>query len=166
MNVAKKLMKVLPDLKIIHLVRDPRPMLWSWKRMKQCEDDYGGSLACTNRLCSRLENDIQEVMSSDENIKSRIKTVFYEDFARNPLDTAKDLYDFIGYDFTDDVRDFVYNLTMAGLGDNMPFNTQRANSSAHINDWKTYIEKDFLEIIQTRCDKVLKYLNYDFYNLN
>lgn len=161
MSIARKLMEELPNLKVIHLVRDPRAVLNSQNKVRRCSTANGGIQGCTERLCRNLENDLIKEESVLADFPGRLYPVLYEDIAKHPIETAQKLYDFVGYKFTENVRDFVYNKTMAGIENTKTFSTQRSNSSEHVDSWKTSMGPTFIDVVQKRCNFVIRHYGYD-----
>ena len=161
LNDIQNLLEDLPNLKIIHLVRDPRGTLASQARVGQCSAIKGGQTGCTNRFCKRLENDVLAGQQIIEKYPDRIMSVLYEDIARHPLESSKKMYDFIGADFTEEAKAYIYNITMAGLENGCVICTTRSNSSKHTDAWKIRMSPKFIDIVNERCNYILKRYNFD-----
>ena len=86
MNVARTLLEELPNMKIIHLVRDPRAVLQSQSNLGQCNTEQGGIESCTNKLCYSLENNLVEEEFIMRDYPNRIIPVLYEEIAKHPTD--------------------------------------------------------------------------------
>lgn len=56
---------------------------------------------------------------------------------------------------------FVFNSTMAGKGNNETFSTQRSNSTEHIDAWKKSMDPAFVDVVQKRCNYLLKHYGFD-----
>ena len=160
LTAVRRLLYELPGLKIIHLIRDPRATLTSQARFGMCKISKGGKYGCTNTFCSKLENNELEEESIARMHLGRIKKVFYEDIALNPVDTSKTLFDFIGTTFTKEMEEYIVNITMAGNPDNCNICTTRSNSKLHIDEWRTKIKPSFRSIIEKRCNYVLQRYKY------
>ena len=92
---------------------------------------------------------------------------FYEDIALNPVEASKQMFDFVGTSFTQQAEEYIYNITSAGNHNNCNICTTRSNSTLYVDSWRTKIHPDFLNIIENRCNYVLRRYNYTFYsNLN
>ena len=148
-------------MKILHLVRDPRATLASQAKFGKCAATSGGKYGCTRSFCQRLENDVLEEERLLKIYPDRIRSFFYEDIAKHPLETAQKMFEFIGTPFTTEARDYVFNITLAGNEDNCAVCTTRSNSSEHIDSWKTEMSKEFIDIVQDRCNYVLKRYKFD-----
>lgn len=154
------LLEELPMLKIVHLVRDPRATLTSQAHVGMCSLKHGGKFECTDKYCTRVENDISELSALVRHYPYRLKTVLYEDVASSPIETSKEVYDFIGTSFSAHAQEYIYNITLAGNPDNCIICTTRSNSSDHIFAWKKTINEDLLNNVEKRCSYVLRYYNY------
>ena len=161
MNVARTLLEELPNMKIIHLVRDPRAVLQSQSNLGQCNTEQGGIESCTNKLCYSLENNLVEEEFIMRDYPNRILPVMYEDIAKHPIETSQKLYEFAGYEFTDTIKEYVFNNTLAGEGNTNVYSTQRSNSSEHVDNWKNTMNPDFRKYVQNRCNYVIKHYKFD-----
>ncbi|KAH3709472.1 hypothetical protein DPMN_068935 [Dreissena polymorpha] len=160
MSSVTHLLGMFPNLKTVHLVRDPRATLVSQAYVGMCSGKHGGMLQCANNLCKRVENDILEKERIMSELPGRIFPVVYEDIAREPIETAKKLFDFIGADFTEEAKEYIFNITKAGQEDNCAICTTRSNSTKHIDAWKTEMKTTLLNVVQERCNYVLRRYNY------
>lgn len=162
LSTLTPLLDLLPNLKIVHLIRDPRATLLSQSRSAMCPENEGGKYGCTSRYCYRLENDVLEHENIRKKYPGRISPVFYEQIAQYPLEASKKMFQFVGVEYTKNAIEYVYNITMAGNKDDCGICTTRSNSSAHVNAWKKGMPTDFIDIVEDRCHYVLKRFNYEF----
>ena len=163
MSLIGDFLDKIPELKVIHLVRDPRATLKSQAKCGECGEKQGGHIGCINKYCTRLENDILVTETLAKRYPGRIKRVFYEQIASKPLQTARELYNFIGSLFTPQVKDYIFDITQAGKEAGCSICTTRPNSTLYINAWRKDINKDFLKTIEQRCNYVLRHFNYTLY---
>lgn len=159
---VKHLLKSLPRLKIIHLVRDPRATLASQSSFGKCSKSRGGWFGCSNALCTRLESDVLQEEILYREYPDRLFTIFYHQIASDPIGSAKKLYGFIGAEFTKHAEEYIRNITMSGLPDNCLICTTRSNSSEHINTWKTKLKREAIDMIQQRCNYILQRYEFEF----
>lgn len=164
LSAVRSLLDLLPNLKVIYLLRDPRSVLLSQNAVGYCGKQFGGWSGCTNKHCYRVENDVITFENIAREKPERIISVFYEGIAKSPLEATKALYKFVGAECHQQVLDYVYDITMAGHKDNCEVCTVRSNSSAHIDLWKNKMDKQFLEIVENRCHYVLQKFNYNLTN--
>ena len=164
MKTLKYLLRDIPELKIIHLIRDPRATLKSQASFGECGPAKGGYQGCSNKLCTALENNGLEQERLAKQFPDRILDVFYEDLAKFPIEISIQLYNFIGINFSSEVENYIYNITMAGNPNNCAICTTRSNASIHVDKWKKTIKPAFLTTIEDRCNYVLRRYNYSLYS--
>ena len=168
MKQIKGLMSEIPQLKIIHLVRDPRDTLMSQQIRGVCgkkgsPDDFA---KCTAIYCSRLSNDI--LMKEDEPVFSnRVLTVFYEDIAYHAIEVCSAMYSFVGIELTDTIKSYVNNLTSdkPKVGCKVcqqPWQVGKSkkNASTHVESWREKMPAEFRVIVDILCKESINYLNY------
>ena len=114
------------NIKIVHLVRNPLPMMksrrtgWNffmWDSMKMLE--FKGSTVHENRLKGSFEafNYCQSNFESkafaegDQWMKERYLQITHKDMSLKPLETAQTIYDFVDEELTDDIKTYIANIT-------------------------------------------------------
>lgn len=153
------LMAEFPSMKIIHLVRDPRATILSQMRFGIIRKQ--SFVTDVIDFCSRVYRDIVTIEIFVNKFPDRILTYFYEDLARNPLDMSKSLYKFAGIQYTKEVEDFVYNITMAGKKSNCGnLCTIKSNSSAQADAWRLKLNLQQARVIDHACRPVYKSLGF------
>ena len=148
-----------PNVKVIHLMRDPRAALRS--RNSVGEFRWNDIKAAANKMCSRVWDDLQMSSVLRRRFPGRLLTVRYEDIVRSPLEAAQQMYDYLGLKFTPDVESFVWNSTYGGLPDDCNICTTRSNATATANRWRTEVGR-FPQILlaQAECASVMEALGY------
>ena len=164
MKMVLSLLDEIPDLKIIHLIRDPRATLRSQRAFGMCKEAVGGYKGCAHSLCTRQENDVLESERLSKMYPNRIKSVLYESIAAKPIETSIELYKFVGAAFTGHARKYIFNITQAGNPRDCAICSTRPNSTLHISAWRQTIGGEFLKIIEDRCNYILQRLNYTLYS--
>jgi hypothetical protein len=94
LQMADKILTLLPDLKIIYLVRDPRAVIQSRISLNLVDDQNVAEES--SQLCDRMEKDAELIEKSRN--KNRIQIVQYEHFAKNTVSIAKDIFKFLDYE--------------------------------------------------------------------
>ncbi|KAL3885826.1 hypothetical protein ACJMK2_025860 [Sinanodonta woodiana] len=165
MNALIIVLKDVPSLKVVHVVRDPRAVVVSRNSVGYCPPDRStnSTYGCTSEICERLESDILTKRKLTPLYSERIKTVLYEDIARRPVETAKELYQFVGMTIHPNILDYVYNITSSGMKSSCDICSVRSNSTHHIMAWRKSLDKGSLYRIQERCNYVLKHYEYTIY---
>ncbi|XP_052798285.1 carbohydrate sulfotransferase 1-like isoform X2 [Mya arenaria] len=160
MEMAHSLMTENENMKIVHLVRDPRAMFLSQSNYKLIKDNNKTSQF--ERLCSRMRDDIYFTRQLLEAGNKNVKFVRYEDIAFNPIEMTKELYTFLGEPLTKEVLKYVAQSTSLNLKDGCPFCTRRGNSTLTASKWRFRIQPSFLKFVDQHCKDLLQPLGYNF----
>ncbi|KAL4220298.1 chondroitin 6-sulfotransferase [Mactra antiquata] len=154
MQFVAQLLPYFPSMKIVHLVRDPRGIYNSRKRVwhsyvpENCQP-----------LCAQTWEDLKTSEKLDKTYPGRIKMLYYEDMAQTPLVKSKALSNFVGIHFTQEMKQFVISQTSAKK-DNCNFCTARADSTATSTQWRKTVRFEESKIVYDMCEKSNKYLGY------
>ncbi|KAH3847015.1 hypothetical protein DPMN_089327 [Dreissena polymorpha] len=156
---AIELLPFFPNMKIIHLVRDPRAIINSRRNVIPHGKIHFEEATTPTILCSMLQKDLSDTKLLMKFHPSIIKLVQYEDIAEHPLEASKDLYAFGGLTFDDKIVRFVKSQTQSSL-DGCNFCTQRRNSSATSIEWRSEIKLNEAHDIFNYCNKSMSVLGY------
>lgn len=152
----RHLLDEIPGLKVVHLMRDPRATLRSQRSFGMCPLLEGGMYGCTNRFCTRVENDIIQADTLAKIHPGRLATVLYEHIASKPIETSRKMFKFIGTIFTSQAQEYIFNITSAGKPDNCGICTTRTNSSEHIYEWMEKLKPESIRIVEDRCNYIIR----------
>ena len=109
LSVLKPLMKAF-NIKIIHLVRDPRGTMNSRFNVNEKNLDFLRKRGKTgdeiSDLCQSIHRNLKYISNSSniQWLKNRYKLIRFEDIASNPSDTAIQIYRFLGLPFPDNLK--------------------------------------------------------------
>ena len=149
-----------PSWKIIHLLRDPRGILFSrlhrphmissmWK--PDVEQD-------AKKLCQRIHDDVRHRKYLQEKYPNNFLVMKYEDLAVNPNYEMKRVYDFIDMPVLVNVRRWYAENMHSKYGDIGI--TERADSNKTANKWKSKISNKLKALMQNECKELLEELDY------
>ena len=154
---VKTFLETRPNLKIVHLFRDPRAVISSHIRTgwSPVRANSRVSVASTARsICDRIADDIKYAKKLKTEFPERFLVVQYEDF-KDPLPKIKKLFDFVGMNFTSEAYDFIdmdKNVTSGSkLNGNHPFL------------YREQLEWHFVKVINRYCSNVYKELGYTMF---
>jgi len=172
----------VPNLKIIHLVRDPRGLAASRLKLhKNLPVLKNITAECDNQLNTHTH--VQRTKSNQVKtfLEKNLLEVRYEDMARDPIKITKEVFDFVGLDYSIDMDKYLRNVH--GAKDNLdesieivsnrdsmlrqkrfvnPFGTVRKNSSAVSESWRQYLKTEVIEKIEhSMCGKMIDEYGYD-----
>ncbi|XP_050407523.2 carbohydrate sulfotransferase 1 [Patella vulgata] len=154
MQTGVEMLQSNPNLKIIHLIRDPRGTLMSEFRFGKFPKQELLSYATT--FCKNVTEDLEIAQTYPD----RVKIIRYEDLCDNPFLLSKKLYDYIGMEFTSEIKEYIHSITSAGKEVNCPLCTSRADSKMASKKWRKQITiKDALTIDNV-CSNVFDKLGY------
>ena len=147
------------DLKIIHLVRDPRAVWNSRNHVTWCNKD------CSNIKyhCNLLQGDLlyadKELKNSHPNRYLRVR---YEDICDDPIQMTKHILKFLNIPYTNHIQNFVISHT-SGSTVMRKWNTIFRDAKRTRSKWRQDLPLKAVKQIQNRCSFPIKYLGYDWY---
>lgn len=160
------------NLKIIHLVRDPRGILTSrigtftdqfrsWKIWNRTgRKPHSVDLSHVTTTCEDLSKSAEMGFSRPSWLKGKYMLVRYEDLARYPVRKAKEIYQFIGLDWERNVHRWILQNTNGSVSTgNYKFTTSR-NSAETAESWRLRLCFSIVQSIQDLCNNTLVQLGY------
>ncbi|KAJ0029168.1 hypothetical protein NQD34_004165 [Periophthalmus magnuspinnatus] len=164
------------DLRIVHLVRDPRAVMRSREESsKSFTSDSAIVLEQRNVSTADVQYQVmQEICRSHVRIKERAlqkpppflegryKLVRYEDLARNPLDEIGSIYDFVGLEMTSTLKEWIYKVTHGkGKGTKKEaFKITSRNAVDVSQAWRTSLPHSKVRRVQDVCRGAMSMLGY------
>ncbi|XP_077869274.1 carbohydrate sulfotransferase 1-like [Saccoglossus kowalevskii] len=166
------------DLKVIYLVRDPRPVALSRRAMKfrpklrneslidlklvgapdsEVDDLHRDNI---NYDCGWLEENLNIMSNPPDWIKGRLMIIRHEDIAMETRRIVNEMYTFLNIEQPENVKEMIntYTHPIEGAGDNNM--ETRRNSTQVVHAWrKTANFKDILAV-QRVCGDVIERLGY------
>lgn len=155
------------DIKVIHLVRDPRAIFNSRRLLKWDPDIVP--------TCSNLKKDLmlEKVLPpkrygwlcpTSKNLTlnmSRYVRLRYEDMVKDTTVVIKNLYSFIGIPFTANAEKEILRLKNGEKDSNQFFGVQRS-ADWNINHWRQKMPLKLIQHIENSCEDFMKTMNYIF----
>ncbi|XP_047737864.1 carbohydrate sulfotransferase 5-like [Hyalella azteca] len=148
------------DIRIIHLVRDPRGMLSSSKGII-----VNDNLLDPEYICENLREDIAVGQQISKNYPNRYKLVRYEDLAALPVSFTKEMLNFLQERPTIKVLTALNKLTNSF---SVVLNTAKYSvtkySKSKPNEWRKYLNFSEVMNIQNVCGDVIAQLKYRLFS--
>ncbi|XP_023682824.1 carbohydrate sulfotransferase 6 [Paramormyrops kingsleyae] len=164
------------DLRIIHLIRDPRAVARSrGQAIRSLLRDSALVLEKGDKPVTDSDlHVLQEVCRSHVRIyetamlkppdflRGRYKMVRYEDMVRDPLAEVEDLYKFVDLEMTPQLQDWIYKVTHGkGKGSrNEAFKITSRNAEDVSQAWRTTLPHSMVQRIQQVCKGAMSLLGY------
>ncbi|CAJ1057036.1 carbohydrate sulfotransferase 6 [Xyrichtys novacula] len=164
------------DIRIIHLVRDPRAVLRS--REAVAEGLARGSAIVLEQknipavelqykvmqeICrSHVRINERAILKPPPFLEGRYKMVRYEDVARNPLEEMNDIYEFVGLEMTPELGEWIYHVTHGrGKGSQREaFKITSRNAADVSQAWRSTLPHEKVKRIQEVCKGAMSLLGY------
>ena len=161
MSLVGDILKKDPGIKVIHYIRDPRGIVLSRR-----ESSYLISAVSKKSwtreitlLCNKMQDDYIARKQLEIRFPNSILSIKYEQFAKEPLETGKLVYNHIGQPFPENLQDWLYKSTHES-GKERKFGTFRKNSTKTAYRWKEKLPKEVIEKWTKPCKHVLHDLGY------
>lgn len=158
------------NLKIIHLLRDPRAVIASLDRVGWVFNRSVVNSAWTNfslfstfvqKFCTQMIQSLSFALSAEEKFHDRYKIVRYEDLIRTPMNVSQKLFDLFGIRMTAEVKDYVTNSSRSNHRRNThAYSTTRNNVSSLLDSWRKQLSIDAVRTVESNCRPVLDILRY------
>lgn len=162
MDLVQSLMDFIPQLKVVHLVRDPRAITNSRThsgnmRLSKNTEPHSKS------LCKEMYLDLKTTQIMTRKYPQSITIVIYEALAENPVDAAKYIYKYLNIKFDRKIENWVYHSAYAKRSNGF-FGTQRLNSTVASAHWRFETKIEKVKMIQIHCKDVMDLLGYVPFN--
>ncbi|XP_028842912.1 carbohydrate sulfotransferase 6 [Denticeps clupeoides] len=164
------------DLRVVHLVRDPRAVARSREQSAKAllrdnalvleqgdarvpETQY----QVMQEVCrSHVRIHETAVLKSPDFLEGRYKMVRYEDVVRDPLAEIEAMYRFVGLEMTDELQEWIYRITHGkGKGTKKEaFQITSRNAEDVSRAWRTSLSFDKVQRIQNVCKSAMSLLGY------
>ena len=165
-----------PDIKIVHLVRDPRGMLLSrslaptmigrsrLKVQKNTAIKTQNAIDNAETLCRNLKRNIDSFRLISDVYPKLLIQIRYEDLAENPRIVSRKIYGHVN--LSSNMTGEYFNAWFARINNHTHnsgyYRTYRKNSTAEAYDWLQKLGNNHRHIIEsiTTCINVIRELNY------
>lgn len=157
---TQKLLKLFPDSKYIHLVRDPRDNIISLKNV-----DFEGPFSAL--LAYRWKHSAEKLFNIKKKLPEKFYTIRYEDLVREPQRYYAEMCEFLALPYNEQVFDF-YKKQDEAL---KQFNNEKVMkyhksllspiNVSKIDLWKTQLPELEIRIAEYVCGKWTKIYGYE-----
>ncbi|XP_058502258.1 carbohydrate sulfotransferase 6-like [Solea solea] len=164
------------DLRIIHLIRDPRAVFRSreesgWilahdsavllehRQVPAGEVEY----EAIQEICrSHVRINERATVNTPPFLEDRYRMVRYEDMAQDPLKEITSLYNFLGLEMTTELKEWIYKMTNGnGKGSKLDaFKITSRNAVDVSRAWRTMLPHSKVKRVQEVCKEAMLLLGY------
>uniref|UniRef100_A0A3Q2ZAX7 Sulfotransferase n=1 Tax=Hippocampus comes TaxID=109280 RepID=A0A3Q2ZAX7_HIPCM len=156
------------DLKVIHLVRDPRdPNLRripfvdpGHKANKKDGSDYH-SIGAMEVICDRTSRTLRTALNPPGWLKGKYMAVRYEDLVDNPVKTLRSVYRFANLTANRDIESFALNMTSGSSSSSKPFIVSSRNATQAASAWRTVLSIQQIKQVEDYCHHSMAVLGYE-----
>ena len=152
METADKLLDLLPNLKIIHLVRDPRATVLSRMRNPTYRAHYSGAnlIKEAKVYCDIVSSDLKLRSSLEAKYSDRIYELINEAFMADKLGETRKIYEFLNLQVPHQLTDFL----VSGM------NNSKMNSTKISLKWKNRLKPNIQLKIKDTCKELFEMINH------
>ena len=162
MRQTEYLLERIRNLKIVHLIRDPRGIIKSRAGEEFLGKENKERLLSSREICKTFMADIYAADILKKKFPERIKRFLYEDIAVNTSRSVQELYDFIGLDVPSTMPQWIKNHTSSGKS-NGYYGLIRRDSSQVAYKWKTSLSRETIDETDFICKTFYTVAGYSKY---
>lgn len=151
------------DIRLLHVVRDPRASINSRIKIGWMPDYRSASFERkVQSHCDGMVDNIEFGQQLNEPLKHRYKLVTYRDIAARPVDTAREVFKFAGFNISEKTLMWIVNRTNPDSDEAVaqfrkPYSLVR-DSKANIDKWRSESPPERSRIIEKICQPLLELL--------
>ena len=148
------------NIKIIHLIRDPRAIVAS--RLRLGWIPKSGTLTKIRVLCDRMKQNFKFATNMSTEFSKNYMLLRYEDLVANIFPVVRKVFKATGLKFTEQVKKWlVENTRWTGFVGNLePFSTTRRDALKQANLWRSTISMNTVRAVEDNCKFVMKKAGY------
>ena len=154
---VRRIMPAFPNMKILHLHRDPRGIFNSRAQLNDTPQTATDQEVSDH--CNQWFEDIQVAKEVAKQYPGRFKTVRYEDITEHPPEAFKAICDYFGIEYEPEIQAYLTKVTTAAV-DSGPWDFERANPYVTAMKWRQQMNFTKAELICGICEKPMTALNY------
>ncbi|XP_062603377.1 carbohydrate sulfotransferase 1-like [Saccostrea cucullata] len=157
MKAISRVMQLLPEVHVIHLVRDPRHVLLSQIHVGQIDRTKIENESSSH--CEILKNDIKETES--DIYRNNFHRQRYEDLAHDPIGQFQGLFEFSGLEFSDAVLSRIRKIAMrTGKVKKCQYCSDKGDAMVASVQWRISSNYSIVHAIQEQCLNIIDKLGY------
>ena len=162
MSYVDQLLSGDPDLRLIHVVRDPRGLVEAWRKVARRRSRSMTHMQLNAKLiCKRMLTDCQIRRQLELKYPRRILLLRYEDLVTATDSVINDIYSgLLQLALPSNVVDVIKEQFLASSA-NGPSGTRRTNGTETATTWRRTINSELLAYTTDTCRQLLAELRYN-----
>ena len=163
MSVTENVLKADPDIRVIHMIRDPRAIMLSRVNVDLLGRKIGIDIKRESLiLCRQLIEDYNERQRLEKVFPGSFLQIKYEDLAMNLVPTLFNITQFLHIPYNKELEKSMLSIMHSDhhASSNEPFNQSRENSTNVALAWKKKIDTRLKDFIDAGCSDVYKLFGY------
>ena len=162
----ERLMSLQPNLHVVYLVRDPRAVIISMKKMgwigEGPDSKYTDVPSAAAHLCKQTLDVLWGIDQWSTLYGTRVHLIRYEDLASDSVRRAEELFKGLGMSFPEEVRQWIRLNTNTKQTKTLdPYRVDHRNASLSLHAWRLTIDNADLQAVQDKCSSVMSIMRYN-----
>ena len=151
MSAAFSVIRKLDNVRLIHLVRDPRAMMDSQLRKNDMGvEDMPVFMERTVEMCRHMRDDLRLASEIEAEYPGLIYSLRYEDMTDEPMAIAREIFEFLNEEFKEMDKTYVKHRSINSSN----------NSTVRAAVWRSHITKEHLAVVDEQCGDLYDTLGY------
>lgn len=167
-NIFPQIIYDNPDteIKLLHVVRDPRGSINSRINLKWIEDyQFPGFFYYPRSTCEGIAQNVKYGASLEGKLKEHYKLMRYSDIASSPVKTAQEIYKFAEFEMPESLIHWIVEATnpskeLLEQESKKAFSFVR-NATANVEKWQKEAPLERTRIIERECSELFNLLGLD-----
>ena len=155
------------EIKILHVVRDPRGSINSRINLKWIEEyhQFSSWFVRPRSTCEGITQNVKFGASLEGSLKQHYKLVRYKDIASSPVKTAQEIYKFAGFEMSESLIHWIVQATNPSKEalqqeSKKQFSSIR-NATANVEKWRHEAPIERTRIIERECSELFDLLGLE-----
>ncbi|XP_041371539.1 carbohydrate sulfotransferase 1-like [Gigantopelta aegis] len=150
-NLFKAVLDKTRNLQLVHLIRDPRGIQFSRIHVKRKKNVRGTLRATSSELCRYMKADLEDSDILRKLFPNRVKVVRYETVAKDPVNEARQLYEYAGITPSFEDLAHIYCEAFSEKDLREDYETTRRNASLVAYEWYNHVRRSDVRIVDNLC---------------